>query len=185
MAGATEPDPIRDKFTRGARILLDRAYARPGVWVGTRLANPGPAALAFMAELGIRWDGPDNVSAVGGRRGGLNARTRWARGFVRCLYHQHLYYAATQARGNGWLDERRLVALRTRALDVEIGNALPGGRQEGSVLVAGRAVRIRVRRANQAAADRAARRMRPGDRIWTDAAEPGARWSDPARRDWV
>jgi hypothetical protein len=154
------------------------------VWQGTRLANPGPAALAELAALGIRWNGPDNVSAVGGRRGGLNARTRWARGFVRCLYHQHLYYAATQT-GPGWLDEKRMVRLRTRALDIEIGRGLPGSRIPGSTLVAGRAVRVRVRRAGPQAADNAARRLRPGDRIWTDGTEPGARFSDAALRDWI
>ncbi len=97
------------------------------------------------------------------------------RAFVRCLYDQHLYWAADH-KGGGWRDERRLVPLRSRSLIIEVGRALP----VRGIIPAGRAVRIRALPPGKAAA----MRKPQADRIYTDDGEEGARWADPALRDW-
>jgi hypothetical protein len=175
-----EPDPLRDKFSRGARQLLDRAYAHPGTWQRTRLANPGAAAMSFALTLGINPLAPDNVSAQGGRRGGLNARTRWMRAFIRALYEQHLWWAGSHAEAGAWRDERRLVAFRSQGLRVDVGRAVPGL----GVIPAGREVKVMVTSQGRSAAFSAAARMPGDDRIYADDRDLGARWSDPGRRDW-
>ena len=172
-----EADPLRDHFTRGARQLLDRAYAHPGTWQGTRLAAPDAAALRFCLTRGINPLGPDNVSAAGGRRGGLNARSRWMRAFVRCLYEQHLWWAGTHGSANAWRGDRRLAKYGGRGLQIEVGRAVPAR----GLIPAGRAVRVRV--VSQARA--AAMRKAAADRTWTDSGEAGERWSDPSLRDWA
>ena len=134
----TEADPVSELFDAGARRLLERAYARPGAWAGTRLANPAPRHVTYLAALGINPMGPDDKSGAGR----LNARTRWARGFVRSLYYQHRWFS--DAPGGGWRPARRLQPRRDLGLEVEVGRAMPGGRQAGTVLLAGRAVRVRA-----------------------------------------
>jgi hypothetical protein len=158
-------DPVSVWWDRGARDLLSRAYAAPrGAWVGTRAADPGPGARAWMASAGIDWTGPDNPS-VPGRRGGLNARDRWTRGFVRALYYNHrLHLAATG---------------RSDALEVDIGRrVIPRG-----IIPAGRAVRIRVRQGGRSSYQ-AAKRMSDRDRIFDDQGGHAARSSELELRDW-
>ena len=140
-------------FDDGARRLLARAYARPGQWAGTRLANPTLAHRGYLASLGIDPMGPDGKSG----EGTLNARTRWARGFVRALNYQH---KRTQKAYLG--------------LIIEVGRAMPGGKQAGTLLVPGRAVRIKVMRGGTAHVRRKA------GLVYTEG--PGR--ADPAARDW-
>ena len=157
-----ERDPVSVLFDTGARRLLERAYANRGHWQGTRIASPPPElAGRLLAVYGIAWDGPDNAPTASGRR--QNARSRWGRGFVRCCY-----YLNKREFGNG-------------PLEVEVGRALP----VRGVIPAGRAVRVKVRGGGKAAAKRMAQRKPLSARIWADdEGTPGARWSDPAGRDW-
>jgi len=172
-----EPDPLRDHFTRGARQLLDRAYKASGPgWTGTLLADPNPRALAACLVAGIDPFGPDNASSRSGRAGGLNARSRWMRAFVRCLYEQHLWWADSHVRPGEWRTERRMVPLRTRGLLVEVGFAKPAV----GLVPRGRAIRIRAVGGGYSAATRKPYR----DRIYTDSGATADRWSDPALRDW-
>lgn len=146
-----------------AAQLLARARRARGGWAGTRIADPTPRQrAALQAAYGINPDGPDRPSTPG-RRGGLNARTRWARGFVRSLY-----YVNGRRRGGPGL-----------ALEVEVGRH----RAATARLPAGRAVRIRVRRGGQVAV-RAVARKPDGARIWDDEGLPAGRHSDLALRDW-
>ena len=145
--------------------MLSRAYAAPrGTWVGTRAADPGPQARIWMASAGIDWKGPDNPS-VPGRRGGLNARDRWTRGFVRALYYNHrLHLAATGG---------------AEALEVDVGRrVIPRG-----IIPAGRAVRVRIRQGGRSAYQ-ATRRMGDRDRIYADDGSHAARASQLELRDW-
>lgn len=182
-----EPDPLRDAFTAGARVLLDRAYANPYRWQATRLADPGPAALRRLAALDIDWQGPDNSSAAGGRaraRPGLNARDRWTRSFIRCLYEQHRWWAADPAhRKAGWLDERRTADLPSWNLEIDVGRRVVGGRQAGTLLRPGRAVRIRIRRSRPIRQREVTSPIPYGQRVFVDES-PAGRWSDASRRDW-
>ena len=177
-AGGYQPDPLRDKFIRGARALLDRGYGSPGSVQGTRLADPDAKAMRWCLARGINPRGPDNSSAVA--RGGLNARDRWMRAFIRCLYEQHLWWAGDHDEPDAWRMDRRLVAYRGRALIVAVGRRVPAL----GVIPAGRAVSIQVTSGGRAAAFRAARRKQEQDRIYDDAGDPAGRWSDPALRDW-
>src|SRR5215510_6610053 len=94
-----ERDPVSTWLDAGARRLLDRAYDAPGQWVTTRLANPGLRHRTRALALGTNLMGPDNASAAGS--GGLDARTRWMRAFIRALYYQHRRYSTTQP-GHPW-----------------------------------------------------------------------------------
>ena len=150
-------------WDRAAGQLLARAQSARGGWAATRISDPSPRQrAALMAVYGIDPDGPDRPSTPR-RRGGLNARTRWARGFVRAVY-----YANDTRHGGPGL-----------ALEVEVGAHRP----QLGVIPAGRAVRVRVRRGGQVAL-RAVQRKPDSARIWTDAGEPAGRFSDPALRDW-
>lgn len=163
-------DPVSELFDDGARRLLARAYANPGHWAGTRLANPGARHEVFAAAHGINLRARDTVP-------GGEAHTRWARGFVRALYYQHKWWSAT---GGGWRGAKRTVPRQTGGLVVEVGRALPGSRQAGTMLVPGRAVRVKLVRGGQAK-DKAVAGM-DDKRKW---AEQGPRWADPAGRDWA
>ena len=158
-----ERDPVSVLWDRGAAQLLVRARAARGGWAGTRIADPSPRQrAALMGVYGIDPDGPDRPSTAT-RRGGVNARTRWARGFVRAIY-----YANDTRHGGPGL-----------ALEVEVGVHRP----PLGVIPAGRAVRLRVRRGGQVAM-RAVGRKPDNARIWDDAGFPAGRFSDPALRDW-
>ena len=163
-------DPVSELFDAGARALLSRAYAKPGQWQGTRLANPSPRHLAYLSSLGIDPYGRDDKSG----NGSLNARTRWGRGFVRALYYQHKWWSGAPS-GGTWRDAKRTVPRGDRSLVVEVGRALPGGRQAGSVLHPGRAVRVKV-----VSGGRAHVRSSSDLSFTLD----GRGQSDPADRDW-
>lgn len=159
-----EPDPVSVLWYRQADRVIARARQLRGGWYATRIGDPSPRQrAALMAVYGIDPDGPDNVSAVGGRRGGLNARTRWARGFVRAIH-----YANDTRHGGPGL-----------ALQIEVGAHKPAL----GVIPAGRAVRVRVRRGGSVAV-RAVGRKPVSARIWDDGGLPAGRFSDPALRDW-
>jgi hypothetical protein len=168
-------DPVSVLFDRGARDLLARAYAAPrGTWVGTRVADPGPQTRLQLAMLGIDWKGPDNPSVPGGR-GGLNARDRWTRGFVRALYYHHRQYSA----GAGLLAERRLTPNLADALEVDVGRrVIPRG-----IIPAGRAVRVRVRQGGRNARQAVIRKP-DRDRIYDDYGDLAGRASYLELRDW-
>lgn len=124
---AHKRDPVSELFDGGARRLLARAYAKPGQWAGTRVADPAARHLAWLARLGIDPGGPDPARALPGR--GLNAGDRWTRGFVRALYYQHKWFSGKP--GGGWRSERRTVARDASALEVEVGLRLAGGHRRG------------------------------------------------------
>lgn len=171
----TTRDPVSALFDKGARDLLDRAYGKPGFWAETRLVPPTARQVRWAAGLGINVNGPDDVSARGGR--GINARSRWARGFVRALYHQHRWYSGP---GPGqWRPERRTVPRRSGALRVEVG------RQAArlGVIPAGRIIRVQLDTGGMSK-ERAVAAMPASEQYVTNDGERGARWSDPALRDW-
>ena len=160
-----ERDPVSVLWDTAAARVLAETRALRGGWRGTRIADPTPRQrAALLGVYGIDPDGPDNPSSVGGRRGGLNARTRWARGFVRALN-----YANDSRHGGPGL-----------ALEIEVGAHKPAL----GVIPAGRAVRVRVRKSGDVAL-RAVQRKPDAARIWDDDGLPGGRWSDPDRRDWI
>jgi hypothetical protein len=184
-SGGGERDPVSVLFDGAARSLLRRAYASPGTWVRTRVADPGKRAQAFAAERGIVVTGPDNPSVRGGK--GLDCRTRWVRGFVRALYYQHKWFSDT--RGRPFRTQRRPVARSASALRIEVGRHVPASPQfdpdhpgRGG-FPPGRAVRVKLDSGGKAK-DRAVRRLPDSARIWTDAGQPAGRFSDPSLRDW-
>lgn len=171
----TSRDPVSKLFDDGAKSLLDRAYARPGFWAETRLVPPTPRQVRWAAGLGINVNGPDDVSARGGR--GINAHTRWARGFVRALYYQHRWHSG--GRAGEWRAERRNVPRRSGALRVEVG------RQAAAlgVIPAGRIVRVQLDTGGMTK-QRAVAAMPETEQYVTNDGQRGDRWSDPALRDW-
>jgi hypothetical protein len=164
-----ERDPVSELFDDGARRLLARAYANPGHWAGTRLANPSARHVDFARAHGIDPAARDSVP-------GGEARTRWGRAFVRSLYYNHKWWSAS---GGGWRGERRAVPRQTGGLVVEVGRALPGGTQAGTRLLPGRAVRVKLVTGGKAK-EKAVARM-DDQRRWADQ---GPRWADPGGRDW-
>jgi hypothetical protein len=160
---AAERDPVSVLWDGPAAQLLARARKARGGWAGTRITDPSPRQRAALTLVyGINPDGPDRPSTPA-RRGGLNAKTRWARGFVRALYH-----ANDRRRGGPGL-----------ALEVQVGRHKPAGVR----VPAGRAVRVRVRRGGTVAL-RAVQRKQDAGRIYGDDGLPAGRHSDPALRDW-
>ena len=182
-----ERDPLSVLLDAGARRLLERAYASPGTWVGTRLADPGMRARTFAASRGINPDGPDNPSAQGGRSRRTDAQTRWGRAFVRAVYYQHRWYSGGGTRG--WRSDRRTTPRDTGGLRFEVGRHLPASPQFDPAnpgaggFPPGRAVRLRLERGG-AAKLRAVQRLPDSQRIYDDSGEAAARWSDPNQRDW-
>ena len=176
MARATR-DPLSEWFDGAARNVLARAYARPGVWIGTRVTDPAPRHLERLAALGINPAGPDPVNRLPGR--GINAHDRWTRAFVRAVYYQHRWYSGRP--GGGFRRERRHQPRSASALEVEVGRRLV---PRGELIPAGRAVRVR-RRPGGDGARAAVRRLPDSRRIYTDDGGQGSRWADPAvTRDW-
>ena len=157
-------DPVSELFDGGARTLLARAYARPGVWAGTRVGFPSARHVAYFAGRGINVLGTDQWG-----------RDRWAAGFIRAVYYQHKWFYSQGRLGN----TRRTTANDARAIRYEVGRRLP----VLGVLPAGRAVRIMVQPGGQAAM-RAVRRLPDSMRIYDDGGSPAGRWADPAGRDW-
>jgi hypothetical protein len=147
-------------FDRGARVLLGRAYERPGKRVSTRLADPEAGHVAHFAGLGINVLGPDNASTVSGRH--YDARSRWARAFIRSLH---------------WVNANELEGL---PLTVEVGRRV---RRLG-VIPAGREVTARVFLSGGRGARRAVAALPEGKRIVDEAGNPGPLQADPDGRDW-
>lgn len=181
-------DPVSVSLDRAARSLLARAYANPGQWVSTRLVDPDMRIRTRFAGMGIDLDKPDNGgSARGGRSGGLNARTRFGRGFVRALYYQHKWYSHSGSQ-QSW--NRRTSPRDAGALRIEVGRHIPASPQfdpahpERGGFPAGRAVRVQIARGGRVKL-RAVQRLSDRDRIWTDAGGEGDRYSDITRRDWA
>ncbi len=137
-------------WDRAALSMLRRAVSARGRWAGTVLRDPTPEQRQVLMDVwGIDPLGRDNAGAG-------QARTRWARAFVRAVH----YHAG-------------------RPVQVEIGRHKPAvGR-----IPAGRAVRVRTRIRGDAAM-RAVRRLPDSARIYDDAGDPAGRWADPADRDW-
>jgi len=126
--------------------------------------------MAWAARRGIDLLGPDNATARGGT--GLNARTRWGRGFVRAVYYQHRWYSGDPDTG-GWRRDKRVSPRAADSLQVQIGRLGP----------AGLAVRVRLAKGGSAAMG-AVKRMPDSRRIYSDDGRPAARWADPSKRDW-
>lgn len=166
-------DPVSELFDEPARRLLARAYARPGQWVQTRLADPRPQHMAWAAGHGISLLAGDNASTASGRH--ANARSRWARGFVRAVFYQHRWHYAA----GGFTDRRRTAANDAGAIQFEVGRRIaPVG-----VLPAGRMIRIMCRGGGgQALA--AVQSLPDAERIYDDAGNRAGRWADPEGRDW-
>jgi len=168
---------VSEWFDTPARRLLARAYARPGVWIGTRVADPAPRHLRRLSALGISPTAADPVQRLGGR--GINARDRWTRAFIRAIYYQHRWHSGKP--GGGWRAQKRSVARDAAAIEVQVGRRLV---PRGELIPAGRAVRVRMRRGGDQAM-RAVRRLPDSARIYTNEGAPGGRWADPTiTRDW-
>jgi len=162
-----ERDPVSVLWDAAAAQLLARARSARGGWQGTRVADPSDRQRVMLMALGINPNARDLPSAVGGRARaghGLNAKTRWVRGFTRAVW----YHNDRRNGGPGL------------ALELEVGRWKPAGVRVPS----GYAVRLRVRRGGSAAL-RAVERKQASARIWTGEGEPGSRWSDPGLRDWA
>lgn len=159
-------DPISELFDPAARKLLARSYGRPGMWTDTRLASPSPRHLAYLAGLGINPLAPDPAQTLSGTR--IDARSAWARGFVRAVYYQHRWYYRAQSGGLGEL--RRLVPNDALAVRFRVGRLQPAL----GVIPAGRQVGIMVLPGGQAAR-KAVAAMPAGQRIFTaDGSHGGA-----------
>jgi hypothetical protein len=152
------------QFDAAALRLLRRAHsAGRGEWVGTYLKNPTLEwqAWALRNDWG-RLLGPDD--APGGE-----ARTRWARGFIRSCYYNHKHYS--------YLDGLRMAEYRPSgirpplALDYQVGTVRLTRAPDVTVL--GRAVRIRLLTGGQAA-QRAAAKV-PESKRWIVDRAPGPR----------
>ena len=148
-----------------ARQLLARAYANPGKWAATRLADPDLSHIRYANSLGMFPLARDTI------RGG-EAKTRWGRAFVRALYYQHKWESPT-ASGRGW--SRRTTARTSGGLVVEVGGVVVAR----GVIPRGRAVRVKL--AGGGGAKSAAVARIPAARQWADK---GPRWADPGERDW-
>jgi hypothetical protein len=175
MPGGAKRDPVSVTFDASARRLLARAYDARGTWVQAWLPDPGLRERTRWMEAGITVDGPDPM----GGGGGLNARTRWARAFVRSLHYQARWYAP--ARSGLPLRGVKRTAPSSAPLRVEVGRHIPAS--PGGGLPARRRVRVMIASGGRAR-DAAVARLPDADRIYTPAGAPAARWADPARRDW-
>lgn len=152
-----ERDPVSILWDTAARSLLSRAQQAPDEWHGTRVADPTTRQTAALRAQGINPAGRDNPSARGGRAHdghGLNARTRWVRGFVRAVY-----YANRREHDGPGLH-----------VEIEVGAHKPASGK----IPAGYAVRIKVH----------SHVTRGHPLAWEDPTDEDSRSSDPALRDW-
>jgi len=168
-------DPVSELFDGPARRLLERAYRQRGVWVSTRVADPGPRHVAWAAGLGINVLGPDNAATLSGRR--QDMRSRWMRGYVRSLYYVLKWYGPTS--GAALRSARRTTPMHTGALRVRVGPRLT----KLGVIPAGRKLEVMIDRGGSVAA-RAVARLDDEARIWTDEGGAGGRFSLVEGRDW-
>jgi hypothetical protein len=179
-------DPVSVTFDGPARRLLDRAYASPGEWAQVRVADPGIRARTRFAGMGLAdLTGPDKPSATGGT--GLNARSRWCRGFVRALYYQHRNNSPYKT-GGEWKPRR--APRNSGGLVVEVGRHIPASPQfdpahpERGGFPPGRQVRVKLQKGGKAKLA-AVKRLPDSRRIYDDAGNAAARWADPNKRDWA
>ena len=159
-AGSFGRDPVSVLFDPGARRLLGRAYAKVGKRVTTRLADPEARHIAHFAGQGINVLGPDNASTVSGRH--YDARSRWARGFIRSLHY-------VNGHEFGGLPLKVEVGRRVRRL---------------GIIPAGREVSARVFLSGGRGARRAVAALPESERIFDPEGNPGPRSADPEGRDW-
>ena len=169
-----ERDPVSVQFDNAARALLARAYRAGGGWAGTYVKNPSAEWQRWGRRHEIDLLGPDNASTNSGQH--QDARTRWCRAFIRACYYQHkwYFYAEDGVRPG----DRRVTGNRGQALQFQVGTV----RISPAGLVVGRAVRIRLLAGGARAS--AAAFVKPYDERIYDAGRAGARWADPAGRDW-
>jgi hypothetical protein len=163
MAGRYARDPISVQFDAAALKLLRRAHSSKGDWVGTYIKNPSPEWQLWAVRNGWgRLLGPDD--APGGE-----ARTRWARAFIRSCYYTPQAYSYRDGLN---LADRRPNGIRPPyALDYQVGAVRLS--QRPNVVVVGRAVRIRLLTGG-AAAHRAAAKV-PDSKRWIVDNAPGPR----------
>lgn len=162
-------------FDASARRLLERAYESRGTWVHAWLPDPDLRQRTRWLEEGINVGGPDPLPAGGG----VDARTRWARGFVRALYHQAAWYAPD--RGSTRMRSERRTAQASAPLRVQVGRHLPAS--PGGGMPARRRVRVMIARSGRAR-DQAVARLGNADRIYTPAGKHAARYAAETYRDW-
>jgi hypothetical protein len=170
-SGSFNRDPVSELLDSGARRILERAYATPGRWVTTRLADPDPGHASYFGSLGIDVNAPDRA----GRS--LNAHTRWGRAFVRAIYYQHQWYS--NVGGRGWRAQRRTTERKSGALKIEVGRHMAAL----GVIPAGRIVRV-ILYPGGASALKAVDREPDRARIFTASGGQGGAASDVSRRDW-
>lgn len=170
-SGRIARDPVSELFDGPARRLLERAYAQPGQWTSTRLANPSASHVAWAAGMGINVLGADPAQTDSGAH--LNARSAWARAFVRAVYHQHRWYFRRGRLGS----MRNAVPATSRAVRFQVGRLQPAL----GVIPAGRQVSIMVMTGGQAAR-RAVRGLPESHRIYGDDGRTAGAWADPELR---
>lgn len=175
MRHMAKRDPVSAAFDASARRLLERAYAARGQWVQAWLPDPDLRQRTRWLEQGINVDGADPLPPGGG----VDAKTRWARGFVRALYFNAKWYRP--ARGSTRMRTERLTSPSSVPLRVQVGRHVPGN--PGGGLPPRRRVRIMIATGGQAK-DRAVTRLADRDRRVTPDGKPGARFAQPAYRDW-
>lgn len=166
-----ERDPISVQFDPAAARLLRRCYRNQGQWQGTYLRNPTDQWEAWARRNGIRLLGADNAG-----RG--QARTRWARAFVRSAHYLHKWYYYETA-GGLVLSDRRSVPTQSRALLFTVGTV----RINQAGLIVGRSVRLKVVQGGRAAID-AVDQLPNSRRIFTPGGAEGGAHSDLRDRDW-
>jgi hypothetical protein len=178
-------DPVSEAFDSAARRLLDRAYASRGQWIAVWLPDPTIRQRTRYLGQGINVDGPDPLPAGGG----VNARSRWARGFVRAVYYQHRNYSPMRAE-TGW--KQRRSPRSSGGLRVEVGRHVAASPQfdpshpERGGFPARRRVRVQLA-AGGKAKDAAVARTAFKDRTWVGDHEPGGRYAgaEMGYRDWA
>lgn len=125
------PDPVSVLWEPAAEKFMAGVRAAKGGWYGIRITDPEPRHHVLFDAYGLDpLLGPDPAR----RPGGLNARDRWRRGFVRAVYRR--------AKGGP-------------PLEVQVGVKMP----RRGVIPPGRYVRGRILTGKQAAARRREQRI--------------------------
>jgi hypothetical protein len=187
MAGAGKArDPVSVPFDGTARRLLSKAYANRGQWQEIWLPDPSIRQRTRFVGMGINVSGPDPLP----KGGGLDAKTRWGRAFVRAMYFQHKWYSPTGT-GSAFRTDRRLSPRNTGGLRIEVGRHVPASPQfdpahpERGGFPPRRKVRVQLA-AGGKAKTAAVARLSDRDRIYTKSGNPAARWGGGDRfRDWA
>lgn len=123
------PDPVSLLWEPAAVKFMAGVRKANGAWYGIRIADPEPRHVRTFSERGIDVLERDRAST-----GGLNARDRWRRGFVRAVYRR--------ARGGP-------------PLELQVGIKLP----RRGVIPPGRYVRGRILKGSAATARRKQQRI--------------------------